>query len=127
MIFSWWGSLKTKIGLAQQVTMLVICKRLDWPDGDKTLCYVRYGEFHYIKASRAIESYIYLNIPELMIACNQWPLNIGSGHSRGYIGLIKGPTSRDGVMIGDADPDEGKISYQIVTDMLGKLATKEEA
>ena len=90
----------------------------------KTLCYLRYGEFHRIQNGQAVESYIYLDIPEMMIACNQWPLDIGPGHSRGYTGLIQGPASRDGVFIEAADPAEGQLSYQIVTDMLGKLDRK---
>ena len=54
----------------------------------KTLCYLRYGEFQRIQNGQAVESYIFLDIPELMIACNQWPLNMGPGYSRGYTGLI---------------------------------------
>ena len=81
----------------------------------KKLCYLRYGEFHHIQNGQAVESYIYLDIPELMIACNQWPLDMGPGHSRGYTGLIQGPASRDGVLIEAADPAEGQLSYQIVT------------
>jgi len=93
----------------------------------KTLCYLRYGEFHRIHNNQVVESYIYLDIPELMIACNQWPLDMGPGHSRGYTGLIQGPASRDGVLIKSTDPDEGQLSYQIVTEMLSKLATNDEA
>ena len=59
----------------------------------KTLSYLRYGEFHRIENGHALESYIYLDIPELMIACNQWPLDMGPGHSRGHTGLIQGPAS----------------------------------
>ena len=44
----------------------------------KKLSYLRYGEFHRIENDRAVESYIYLDIPELMISCNQWPLDMGS-------------------------------------------------
>ena len=36
----------------------------------KTLSYMRYGEFHRIENDQAVESYIFLDIPELMIACN---------------------------------------------------------
>ena len=93
----------------------------------KTLCYLRYGEFHRIQNGQAVESYIFLDIPELMIACNQWPLNMGPGYSRGYTGLIQGPASRDGVLIAAPDPAEGQLSFQIVTDMLARLATKDEA
>ena len=53
-----------------------------------TLSYLRYGEFHRIEDGQAVESYIYLDIPELMISCNQWPLTMGPGLSRG------GPSQR---------------------------------
>ena len=91
----------------------------------KKLSYLRYGEFHRIENDRAVESYIYLDIPELMISCNQWPLDMGPGHSRGYTGMIQGPASRDGFLTEASDLNEGKISYQIVTEMLAKLATKD--
>jgi len=93
----------------------------------KKLTYLRYGEFHRIENGCAVESYIYLDIPELMISCNQWPLDMGPGHSRGYTGMIQGPASRDGFLTETSDPKEGQLSYQIVTDMLAKLATKDEA
>lgn len=92
-----------------------------------TLSYLRYGEFHRIEDRKVVESYIFIDIPEFMIACNQWPLSIGPGLSRGYTGLIHGPASRDGVIVNDCDPAEGQRSYQIVTDMLACLATKNEA
>ena len=91
------------------------------------LSYLRYGEFHRIKNGKAVQSYIFLDIPELMIACSQWPLDIGPGQSRGYTGLIQGPASQDGVLKENCDPKEGQLSYQIVSDMLSKLATKDEA
>ena len=92
-----------------------------------TLCYLRYGEFHRIENNQAVESYIFLDIPELMIACKQWPLGMGPGYSRGYTGLIQGPASQDGVLKQDTDPTEAQKSYQIVTDMLNQLATQDEA
>ena len=92
-----------------------------------TLSYLRYGEFHRIEKGKVVESYIYLDIPELMIACNQWPLPMGPGLSRGYTGLIQGPASGDGVLKDVTDLAEGQRSYQIVTDMLNKLATEDEA
>ena len=91
------------------------------------LSYLRYGEFHRIENGKAVQSYIFLDIPELMIACNQWPLDTGPGKSRGYTGLIQGPASQDGVLKEDGDPKQGQLSYQIVSDMLSKLATKDEA
>ena len=88
---------------------------------------MRYGEFHRIENNQAVESYIFLDIPELMIACKQWPLDVGPGHSRGYTGLIQGPASQDGVLKQETDLIEGQTSYQIVTNMLNQLATKDEA
>ena len=82
------------------------------------LSYLRYGEFHRIENGHAVECYIYLDIPELMIACNQWPLDMGPGHSRRYTGMIQGPASRDGFLTEASDPYEGELSYQIVTDMI---------
>ena len=93
----------------------------------RRLSYLRYGEFHHVHNGKATQSFIFLDIPELMIACNQWPLDIGPGHSRGYTGLIQGPASQDGILKEDCNPKEGNLSYQIVTDMLSKLATKNEA
>jgi len=92
-----------------------------------TLCYLRYGEFHQVKNGKVVESYIYLDIPELMIACNEWPLKMGPGLSRGYTGLIQGPASCDGVIAKASDPNEGQRSYEIVNNMLNELATKDEA
>ena len=55
-----------------------------------------------------------------MIACNQWLLDIGPGHYRGYTGLIQGPTLHR--MMGSSNTigilRDGELSYQIVTDML---------
>ena len=62
-----------------------------------------------------------------MIACNQWPLDIGPGHSRGYTGLIQGPASQYNFLTEASDPTDGQMSSQIVTNMLAKLATKDEA
>ena len=91
------------------------------------LCYLRFGEFHRMEDGKAIESYIFFDIPELMIACGQWPVDIGPGLARGYTGMIHGPASHDGIIQISPDPSEGQKSLQIITDMLGSLATKDEA
>jgi len=93
----------------------------------RKLSYLRYGEFHKVINNKAVESYIFLDIPELMISSNQWPLEMGPGNSRGYTGLIQGPATKDGVITNSSDPSVSNKSYQIVTDMLGKLATKDES
>ena len=91
------------------------------------LSYLRYGEFHRVEKGKVLESYIYLDIPELMIACNQWPLSTRPGMSRDHTGLIQVPASRDGVIIDATNLIEDQRSYQKVTDMLARLATKDEA
>jgi hypothetical protein len=91
------------------------------------LCYLRFGEFHRMEGGKAVESYIFLDIPELMIACGQWPIATGPGHSRGHTGLIHGPASQDGILRNAGNPPEAEKSYRIVTDMLARLATEDEA
>lgn len=87
------------------------------------LSFLRFGEFHRIEGGRAIESFVYLDLPELMIAAGQYPLPLPPGHT----GYLPGPVQPDGMLWGASDPAESDRSYAIVTEMLGKLATKDEA
>lgn len=91
------------------------------------LAYLRFGEFHRMQNGQAVESFIFFDIPELMIASGQWPIATGPGLVRGYTGLIQGPATQDGVLTGPQDPAASEKSYQIVSDMLLKLATEDEA
>lgn len=86
------------------------------------LAWLRHGEFHRIAAGRAVESYIYLDLPGLMIAAGQYPLPLPPGDT----GPPPGPLAPDGMLWAEGDPAEGRKSYAIVTEMLGKLATKDE-
>lgn len=92
-----------------------------------TLAHLRFGEFHRIEGNKAVESYIYLDLPELMIAANQWPITDSPGRDRGFTGYLAGPITQDGLQWHDNDPKRSASSYQMVTDMLGGLATKDEA
>ena len=91
------------------------------------LAYLRVGEFHRMENGRAVESYVFLDIPELMIAAGQWPIRESPGKDRGYTGLLFGPASYDGIMVDEQDPAESQKSCQIVTEMLAGLATEDEA
>jgi hypothetical protein len=91
------------------------------------LCYLRFGEFHRMDGGKSVESFVFLDIPELMIACNQWPIATGPGQTRGHTGIIQGPASHDGILLSAGDPLEAEKSYQIVSDMLLKLAAEDEA
>ena len=92
------------------------------------LDYLRYGEFFRFDGGRVVEAYIYLDLPQLMIATGQWPDGLPSpAITAGYTGLIPGPMTQDGLLLTDTDPGEGEHSYRIVTDMLAELATPDEA
>jgi len=86
------------------------------------LAYLRFGEFHRIVAGKAVESYVYFDLPELMIACGCYPLPLPPG----YTGLLPGPIAPDGLRWTEGDAAQSQKSYAIVTEMLGKLATKDE-
>ena len=88
------------------------------------LCFLRYGEFHRMVDGRAVESFVFLDVPELMLSCGQWPIATGPGQKRGYTGLIPDPASNDGILRSGGDPAEADRSCRIVTDMLARLATQ---
>ncbi len=92
-----------------------------------TLAYLRFGEFHRMEGDLAVESYVFLDLPELMVAAGYWPISTGPALTRGYTGLIQGPASRDGVLHQDGSVAEAERSYTIVTNMLAGLNTPDEA
>ena len=94
------------------------------PSGE--LAYLRFGEFHRFEDGLAVESYVFLDIPELMIATGQWPIESGPGDTPGYRGMIHGPATQDG-LTWPRDSARGTKSAQMVTDMLRKLNTPNEA
>ena len=89
--------------------------------------YLRFGEFLRFDGGRVVEAYIFLDIPQLMCATGQWPDLPSPASVPGYTGLIPGPATQDGLLLSDTDPDAGAKSYRIVTDMLERLATPDEA
>ena len=91
------------------------------------LCYLRVGEFHRFENGKVVESYIYLDIPELMIACGQWPDDIKSpAKIAGYTGYLPGPATQDGLLWGPTDPGRSAQSLDLVQRMLLGLATPDE-
>jgi len=91
------------------------------------ITHLRFGEFHKLVDDHVVESYIFYDIPELMIACSQWPITDSPGEQRGYTGYLPGPTKQDGLVWQNTDSKRSESSVAFVTDMLGKLATKDEA
>lgn len=100
----------------------------DWLgiNATQTLCYLRVGEFHRMHNGKAVESYVFLDIPQLMIAAKQWPIADSPGRDRGYTGYLPGPATQDGMLFDLQDSAESEKSYKIVTDMLSQLATTDE-
>lgn len=95
------------------------------PTGE--MAHLRFGEFHCIENGQAVESHIYLDIPELMIAAGQWPIVQSPGVSRGFTGYLAGPITQDGLQWQGNDTARSASSVQMVTKMLRSLATKDEA
>lgn len=91
------------------------------------LTYLRVGEFHKMKDGKASQSYIFLDIPELMIARGVWPITSSPGVDRGYTAHLPGPASSDGLRATSSVPAHSERSAQLVTDMLRGLATEDEA
>jgi len=92
-----------------------------------TLAYLRVGEFHRMQKGRTVESWIYLDIPELMIAAGEWPIKDSPGRDRGYTGPHRGPATQDGFQLHDNDPAHSESSAVMVTEMLRALATEDQA
>ena len=91
------------------------------------MTFLRHGEFHRMENGRAVESYVFLDLPELMIATGQWPIATGPGLARGHVGYLPGPARQNGIPLHESDPGESERSRTMVTDMLLKLATPDEA
>ncbi|MBV6657162.1 MAG: nuclear transport factor 2 family protein [Devosiaceae bacterium] len=91
-----------------------------------SLSYLRFGEFHRMHEGRAVESYIFLDIPELLSTSGCWPIVIGPGKDPGYRGMIQGPATQDGILRGPQDPAASAHSVEMVTEMLRGLATPDE-
>ena len=92
-----------------------------------TLANLRFGEFHRVEGERAVESYVYFDIPELMIAADQWPISESPGRDRGFTGYLPGPITQDGLQWQENDAARSASSVEMVTAMLRSLATENEA
>ena len=87
------------------------------------LAYLRFGEFHRMENGKIVESHVFLGFAELIIALGLWPLDV----SRGYEGVVPGPATHDGIVVGPSDIEASRASADLVEGMLKKLTTKDEA
>lgn len=98
--------------------------RRDWCGIAPTdrLATIRIGDFHRMENGQAVESYIYFDIPELLIQIGRYPLPTPQGATA----QVFGPASHDGLRPETTDEQRSAQTYQIMTDMLSGLATPDE-
>ncbi len=90
------------------------------------LAYIRFGEFHRMQDGKAVESYIYLDIPALMMAAGVWPIKHTVAKHGGYTGYLPGPASNDGLLWENSNPESAQKTLQLTERMLLNLATVDE-
>ncbi len=84
--------------------------------------FLRFGEFHRMENGKIVESHVYLGFAELIIALGLWPLS----QSQGYEGVVPGPATHDGIVVGPSDPARSRASADLVEGMLKELGTDDE-
>ncbi len=88
-----------------------------------TLVTIRMGDFHRMEGGQAVESYVYIDIPELLIQIGRYPLPLAPGARA----QVFGPATHDGLR-GDAEnPTRNAETYDLMIEMLQGLATDDEA
>lgn len=80
---------------------------------------IRYGEFSRMDAGRVHEVYIIVDILDIMHQARCWPTMLPK--SRGPLGRVPGPASRDGVAIITAPFGESEASLTLVEAMIKGL------
>jgi len=91
------------------------------------LTYLRVGEFHRIENGLFVESYVFLDLPKLMMTAGVWPITDSPGQTRGFTGFLPGPATQDGMRVEVGGTERSASSAAMVTDMLRALATEDEA
>lgn len=86
------------------------------------LVFLRTGDFHRMENNQAVESFFYIDIPELLIQIGRYPLPLPQGATS----QVPGPASHDGVRDSTANPAHSAETYRIMTAMLEGLATPDE-
>ena len=87
------------------------------------LTYLRYGEFHRMQNSQAVETYLFFDLIDLLRQIGKWPLLT---KSLGDEKFIPGPMTSDGIILEEQNSEETSISLVMVEEMLKRLYTKEQ-
>lgn len=86
------------------------------------IVWLHYLEFHRIDDGESVESYLYVDMPDLLRQLGRWPLP----PSLGFEGFVPGPATADGMVVGASNPQESRTSLRMVDDMLARLYTDDE-
>jgi predicted ester cyclase len=78
--------------------------------------FLRYGWYDRIEGDHVVESYVILDLAQLMIEAGQWPLRDSLGQS-----WFPAPATHDGVSLGAADERESAASLTLVEAMIAGL------
>ncbi len=93
--------------------------RAPWLDIPATghLVHMRFHEFYRIADGKIVEMQALWDIPEVMMQAGAWPMVPSLGREW----HIPGPATRDGIVPGPYDADEGRATCQHIKDMLTYL------
>ena len=85
--------------------------------------HIRFGEFHRMVDGKIVQSQIFMGVAELLIDLGIWPLKLMGG----YEGVTPGPSSHDGIILTENDPNQSRSTADLVEDMLMELASPDAA
>ena len=94
----------------------------DWMGipANNELTYLRFGEFHKMEKGKAIETFLFLDLIDLLRQIGKWPL---LENSLGNEKFIPGPMTSDGIVICEKNIEDTEKSLLLVERMLKELFT----
>lgn len=87
------------------------------------IVWLHYVEYHRMADNRAVETYLFIDMLDLLRQIGRWPLKT----SIGYEGFVPGPATADGLVLSAQDPAESAASLTTVDKMLAELWKDEQA
>ncbi len=85
--------------------------------------WLHYIEYHRVEDGRSLESFLYIDMIDLLRQLGHWSLP----PSNGYEGFTPGPATADGVILDASIAQESAKSLAMVDDMLARLYTDDQA
>ena len=97
----------------------------DWMGipANNELTYLRFGEFHKMERGQAVETFLFLDLVDLLRQIGKWPL---LENSLGNEKFVPGPMTSDGIILGEKNLEDSETSLLLVEQMLKKLFTLEQ-